>query len=61
MFPGRTRVVHVGFDDPPVLAKTAKSEEEALRHYRRVRDEIKGFIERIETLLPIPAKVARCD
>ena len=45
LFPGRTKVVHVGFDDPPRLAKTAKSEEEALGHYRRVRDEIRAFVE----------------
>jgi arsenate reductase len=45
VFPGKTKVVHVGFDDPPALAKTAKSEGEALQHYRRVRDEIKAFIE----------------
>lgn len=45
VFPGgKTRVVHVGFDDPPELEKNARSEEEALGHYRRVRDEIKGFI-----------------
>jgi arsenate reductase len=40
IFPGRTKVVHVGFDDPPRLAKDAKTEEEALNHYRRVRDQI---------------------
>jgi arsenate reductase len=51
-FPGNTRVIHVGFDDPPKLAATAKDEEEAMLHYRRVRDEIKGFVERLpETLL----------
>lgn len=44
-FPAKTRVLHRGFDDPPKLAKEAKSEEEALEQYRRVRDEIKGFIE----------------
>ncbi len=43
-FPGRTRVIHVGFDDPPKLAADAKTEEEALAHYRRVRDEIKAFV-----------------
>jgi len=41
----KARVVHVGFDDPPKLAKTAKTEEEALAHYRRVRDEIRRFVE----------------
>ena len=30
-FPGKTKVVHVGFDDPPQLAKGAASDEEALR------------------------------
>ena len=45
VFPGRTRVVHVGFDDPPQLAAQARSEEEALAHYRRVRDEIRAFVE----------------
>jgi len=44
LFPGKTKVVHVGFDDPPSLAKNAKSQEEALNHYRRVRDEIKAFV-----------------
>ncbi len=37
-------VVHVGFDDPPALAKTAGTEEEKLNHYRRVRDEIRDFV-----------------
>jgi arsenate reductase len=45
LFPGKTKVVHVGFDDPPRLARNAKSDEEALSHYRRVRDEIRAFIE----------------
>ncbi|MFP4477342.1 MAG: arsenate reductase ArsC [Desulfatibacillaceae bacterium] len=44
MFPGRARVVHVGFDDPPALAKNAKTEEEAMGAYRRVRDEIRDFV-----------------
>lgn len=44
MFPGKTKVVHVGFDDPPRLAKEAKSEKEALDCYRRVRDEIENFV-----------------
>jgi arsenate reductase len=39
------RIVHVGFDDPPRLAKNAASDEEAMAHYRRVRDEIRAFIE----------------
>ena len=44
-FPGPTQVVHVGFDDPPKLAQEAANAEEALNCYRRVRDEIKAFVE----------------
>ena len=51
VFPGKTKVVHVGFDDPPRLAKDAKTQEEALNCYRRVRDEIKGFIETLPDAL----------
>ena len=43
-FPAKTAVVHKSFDDPPKLAKNEATEEEALSHYRRVRDEIKEFI-----------------
>jgi arsenate reductase len=45
VFPGATKIVHVGFDDPPRLARNAGTEEEALDHYRRVRDEIRAFME----------------
>jgi arsenate reductase len=51
LFPGKTKVVHVGFDDPPRLARTAKTEEEALAHYRRVRDEICDFVKGIPEVL----------
>ncbi len=51
VFPGKTKVVHVGFDDPPRLAKQAKTEEEALTCYRRVRDEIKLFVEKLPQIL----------
>ena len=50
MFPGKAKVVHAGFDDPPALAKNAATEEEALNLYRRVRDEIKTFVERLPEL-----------
>lgn len=50
-FPGSTRVVHVGFEDPPRLARHAASREEALGHYRRVRDEIRAFIQQLPDLL----------
>ncbi|MBN1293943.1 MAG: arsenate reductase ArsC [Candidatus Latescibacteria bacterium] len=44
-FPGKTKRIHKGFDDPPKLAEHSRSEEEALGFYRRVRDEIKAYIE----------------
>jgi arsenate reductase len=47
VFPGKTRIVHVGFDDPPRLAAEAKTRDEALQHYRRVRDQIREFVARL--------------
>jgi arsenate reductase len=44
-FPAKTRLIHRGFDDPPKLAEKSKNEEEAMTHYRRVRDEIRAFVE----------------
>ncbi len=51
VFPGRTKVTHKGFDDPPRLAKEAASEEQALDHYRRVRDEIRAYVETLPEAL----------
>jgi len=45
VFPGRAKVIHVGFDDPLKLARNTKTEKEALVIYRRVRDEIRDFVE----------------
>ena len=45
MFPGRTKVVHVGFDDPPRMAAECESDEDKLDCYRRVRDKIRKFVE----------------
>ena len=45
VFPGKAKVVHVGFDDPPRLAADALTEQERLAPYRRVRDEIRAFVE----------------
>ena len=50
-FPGRVRRLHVGFEDPPRLARDARTEEEALVHYRRVRDEIRAFVESLPQAL----------
>ena len=51
VFPGKVKRLHVGFDDPPKLAAGARTEEEALNHYRRVRDEIRAFIEQLPEAL----------
>jgi arsenate reductase len=57
VFPGKTRGVYVGFDDPPKLAAGAKTEEEALIPYRRVRDEIRDFVGKLpEVLTAAPNK-----
>ena len=56
---GKSRIVHAGFDDPPKLAKVATTEEEALGHYRRVRNEIRQFVEQdLEKHLPDRSKMA---
>ncbi|MBT5376364.1 MAG: arsenate reductase ArsC [Nitrospinaceae bacterium] len=51
VFSCSTRVVHFGFEDPPKLAKNAETEAEALNHYRRVRDEIRTFVETLPEAL----------
>jgi arsenate reductase len=45
VFPGKVKRLHVRFEDPPRLAKDAKTDDERLPHYRRVRDEIRKFVE----------------
>jgi len=45
VLPGAKRVLHHGFDDPPRVAARASREEEALEPYRRVRDEIRAWID----------------
>ena len=50
-FPARTRVMHRRFDDPPRLAQDATDEAEAMKHYRRVRDEIMAFVEKMPGIL----------
>ena len=51
VFPGATCVVPRSFDDPPALAQGASTEEEELAPYRRVRDEIRRFIETLPASL----------
>lgn len=51
VFPGKTKVIHKGFDDPPKLASEAKTEDEALDAYRRVRDAIREFVRNLPSYL----------
>lgn len=43
--PAGVRVLHAPFDDPPAMAAACTSDEARLAHYRRVRDEIRRFVE----------------
>lgn len=45
IFSGAAKVIHVGFDDPPKLAEGIDDPQQALAPYRRVRDEIRAFVE----------------
>jgi len=49
-FPGGG-IIHVGFDDPPRLTKEMNDREQILNVYRRVRDEIKNMVERIDDFI----------
>ncbi len=54
-FPGNCKVVHIGFDDPPKMARElaaqGASEEAQLDCYRRVRDEIRAYVETLPDAL----------
>lgn len=41
---GAGRKMHMGFDDPGTVAEPGASDETAMPHYRRVRDEIRAFV-----------------
>ena len=51
LFSGKTKRLHWGFEDPPKQAENAATEEEAMGHYRRVRDEIRAFVEKLPNVL----------
>jgi arsenate reductase len=51
IFPGKVKTIHVGFDDPPRLAKQARNEEKIIEIYRRVRNEIRDFVNRLPEFL----------
>ena len=51
IFTGKAKAVHVGFDDPPRLAAGARTEDERLAPYRRVRDEIREFVKKLPSII----------
>lgn len=51
VFPAKTGLLHMGFEDPPKLAANAETEEDAMAHYRRVRDAIRAFVEQLPDTL----------
>jgi arsenate reductase len=51
VFPGHAKIIHHGFDDPPRLAANATTEAERLAPYRRVRDDIRAFVETLPNAL----------
>jgi arsenate reductase len=51
LFPGNAKVVQVGFEDPPKLTQHLPEGEEKLAVYRRVRDEIRRFVETLPEAL----------
>jgi len=56
LFPGTAKIVRRGFDDPPARAASDLDEASKLGHYRRVRDEIRDFVETLpEGLNPAKA------
>ena len=58
VFSVATKRIHAGFDDPPRLALGARDEEEVIGIYRRVRDEIRAFVETLPQRL---ASLTRAD
>lgn len=54
-FPSRVPKLHASFPDPPRLAAGETDPERALDHYRRVRDEIRAFVERLPDHLEAPS------
>jgi arsenate reductase len=59
IFPGKTRVVHAGFEDPPALTRQLPDGEEKLAVYRRVRDQIRAFVETLPESLTSTARESK--
>lgn len=51
LFLGNSKIIHIGFEDPPKLSQGLTNEEEIMKIYRKVRDEIKEFAKNIKANL----------
>ncbi len=51
LFPGNAKVIHAEFDVPPALTASLKDKEDKLTCFRRVRDEIRAFVETLPEAL----------
>ncbi len=54
VFPGKAKRLHAGFEDPPRLTKDMPDGETKLAVYRRVRDEIRAYVEALPGKLASP-------
>ncbi len=59
VFPGKAKKIHVGFEDPPRLTKDTPDGEQKLAVYRRVRDEIRRFVEGLPECLKSEGRKVR--
>lgn len=46
-----SKIIHIGFEDPPALTKDMMNEDDILNVYRKVRDEIHIAIKNLQTKL----------
>lgn len=64
-FPGAKKMLHVGFADPPALAKKLAAqgagEEEQRNGYRRIRDEIRAYVETLPEGLHLQENQEKSD
>jgi len=51
IFPGKAKIIHIGFEDPPKMAEGLSDPEAQLNCYRKVCHKIKNFIMTLPELL----------
>ena len=61
LFPGQTKVLHVGYEEPPRLTRNLPDGEAKLAVYRRVRDEIRRFVAELPEALKFEGRNPQTD